>query len=99
MQTHRYFAAMPTGPRAARPDDRLRIELWCAIAHLRISRLRVWCYAPSRNDVLVAKIPVSLSTRAAVSTTSEAGISRMQRWWFMVQTGRWQGRQGTVVLV
>src|SRR6185437_14490792 len=26
----------------ARPDDRLRIELWCAIAHLRISRFRVW---------------------------------------------------------
>jgi hypothetical protein len=29
---------MPTGPAFGRPDDRLHIELWCAIAHLRISR-------------------------------------------------------------
>src|SRR5690348_2047974 len=26
------------------------IELWCAIAHLRISRFRVRSYGPSRND-------------------------------------------------
>src|SRR3954453_20179812 len=26
------------------------IELWCAIAHLRSSRFRVWSYGPSRND-------------------------------------------------
>src|SRR6202162_2044887 len=26
------------------------IELWCAIAHLRISRFRVWSFGPSRND-------------------------------------------------
>ena len=32
-------------------------------------------------------------------TTSEAGMSRMQRWSFMVQTGRWQGWHGTTVLV
>ncbi|MFK4700742.1 hypothetical protein ABIF42_006336 [Bradyrhizobium diazoefficiens] len=25
-------------------------ELWCAIAHLRISRFRVWSFGPSRND-------------------------------------------------
>jgi hypothetical protein len=34
-----------------------------------------------------------------MATTSEAGMSRMQRWSFMVQTGRWQGWQGTTVLV
>src|SRR6266536_5920111 len=28
------------------------IELWCAIAHLRISRFRVWSFGPSRNDTL-----------------------------------------------
>jgi hypothetical protein len=28
------------------------IELWCAIAHLRISRFRVWSFGPSRNDDL-----------------------------------------------
>ena len=39
---------MPPGPHEARPDDRLRIELWCAIAHQRISRFRVR-FAP-RND-------------------------------------------------
>src|SRR5260370_33350979 len=26
------------------------IELWCAIAHLRISRFPVWSFGPSRND-------------------------------------------------
>src|SRR5262249_45835496 len=26
------------------------IELWCAIAHQRISRFRVWSFEPSRND-------------------------------------------------
>src|SRR5579871_3809827 len=26
------------------------IELWCAVAHQRISRFRVWSYGPSRND-------------------------------------------------
>src|SRR6185437_16936343 len=25
-------------------------ELWCAIAHLRIPRFRVWSFGPSRND-------------------------------------------------
>jgi hypothetical protein len=35
---HRHSGAMPPGPREARPDDRLRIELRCAIAHRRISR-------------------------------------------------------------
>jgi flagellar biosynthetic protein FliQ len=34
---------MPTGPREARPDDRLRIEPG-------ISRFRVWSFGPSRND-------------------------------------------------
>src|SRR4051812_22318994 len=43
-----------------------------------------------------AHAPTSFrSTRWAVSTTSDAGMSRMQRWSFMVQTGRWQGWQGT----
>ena len=34
---------MPTGPRKARPDDRLRIEPG-------ISRFRAWSFGPSRND-------------------------------------------------
>src|SRR3954470_13290615 len=29
---------------------RARSELRCAIAHMRISRFRVWSYGPSRND-------------------------------------------------
>src|SRR5882724_5143107 len=37
----RHSGAMPTGPREARPDDRLRVELRCAIAHRRISSFRV----------------------------------------------------------
>jgi hypothetical protein len=41
----------------------------------------------------------SVSTRLIVATTSDAGMSRMQRWSFMVQIGRWQGWQGTTVLV
>jgi hypothetical protein len=40
---HRHSGAMPTGPREARPDDRLRIEPG-------ISRFRVWSCGPSRND-------------------------------------------------
>ena len=48
-------------------------------------------------------IPSARSPRPArarrSSTTSEAGMSRMQRWSFMVQTGRWQGWHGTTVLV
>jgi hypothetical protein len=32
--------------------------------------------------------------RSAAATTSVAGIWRMQRCSFMVQTGRWQGWQG-----
>jgi hypothetical protein len=39
----RHSGAMPTGPREARPDDRLRIEPG-------ISRFRVWSCGPSRND-------------------------------------------------
>src|SRR5216684_1062027 len=39
----RHSGAMPTGPRKARPDDRLRIEPG-------ISRFRVWSFGPSRND-------------------------------------------------
>jgi hypothetical protein len=39
----RHSGAMPTGPRNARPDDRLRIEPG-------ISRFRVWSCGPSRND-------------------------------------------------
>src|ERR1700730_10319269 len=46
----RHSGAMPTGPASGRPDDRLRIELRCAIAHRRISRLRVWSFGPSRHD-------------------------------------------------
>jgi hypothetical protein len=46
----RHSGAMPTGPRKARPDDRLRIELRCAIAHRRISRFRVQPCGPPRND-------------------------------------------------
>ncbi len=41
----------------------------------------------------------SVNTRLMAATTSDAGMSRMQRWSFMVQTGRWQGWQGTTVLV
>jgi hypothetical protein len=29
---------------------RAKRELWCALAHLRISRFRVWSFGPSRND-------------------------------------------------
>src|SRR5450631_1783349 len=36
---HRHSGAMPTGPREARPDDRLRIEPG-------ISRFRVWSCGP-----------------------------------------------------
>src|ERR1700742_1665243 len=32
------------------PGRCVSIELWCAIAHLRISRFRVWSFGPSRND-------------------------------------------------
>src|SRR5579864_2993934 len=38
---------MPAGPRKARPAG---IELWCAIAHLEISRFRIWSFGRSRND-------------------------------------------------
>jgi len=38
-----HSGAMPTGPRKARPDDRLRIEPG-------ISRFRAWSFGPSRND-------------------------------------------------
>ena len=31
--------------------------------------------------------------------TRSTGMSRMQRWSFIVQTGRWQGWHGTAVLV
>jgi hypothetical protein len=41
--TLRHSGAMPTGPRKARPDDRLRIEPG-------ISRFRAWSFGPSRND-------------------------------------------------
>src|SRR5258708_32870771 len=45
------------------------------------------------------RAPASASTRSAIATTSDAGISRKQRWSFMVQTGRWQGWHVTTVLV
>src|SRR3984893_8223341 len=38
-----HSGAMPTGPRKARPDDRLRIDPG-------ISRFRAWSFGPSRND-------------------------------------------------
>src|ERR1700722_2372961 len=41
----------------------------------------------------------SLRMRRAMSVTSEAAMSRMQRWSFMVQTVRWQGWQDSCVLV
>src|SRR5207248_1657826 len=53
----------------------------------------------SDADHVFAASAASLSTRCAVATTSEAGMSRMQRCSFMVQTGRWQGWHGTLVLV
>src|ERR1700736_5651560 len=62
---------MPTGPRHARPDDRLRIELRCAIAHRRISRFRGWCYAPSRNDSMDCFVASLLAMTALGSRVSE----------------------------
>src|SRR6185312_7519950 len=44
-------------------------------------------------------LAASLSTCAAIATTSVAAMSRMQRCAFMVQTGRWHGWHGTTVLV
>ena len=46
----------------------------------------------------VADIAQRVLSKAA-ATTPEAEMSRMQRWSFMVQTGRWQGWQGTTVVV
>jgi hypothetical protein len=45
-------AVMAAGDRRrARHSGAVRsTELWCAIAHLRISRFRVWSFGPSRND-------------------------------------------------
>src|SRR5260370_3126091 len=42
-------------------------------------------------------VVASRSTRCVLSTTSEAEMSRMQRWSFMVQTVRWQGGPGRTV--
>src|SRR5690242_17552271 len=43
--------------------------------------------------------PASPSTRLAIATTSAAPMSRMQRWSFTRQTGRWQGWQGRLIPV
>src|ERR1700676_2417298 len=62
---------MPTGPASGRPDDRLRIELRCAIAHRRISRFRVWCYAPSRKDSMDFFVASLLAMTALGSRVSK----------------------------
>jgi hypothetical protein len=48
---------------------------------------------------VAARDAASANTPPAISATSEAGMSRMQRCSFMVQTGRWQGWHGKEVLV
>src|SRR3954462_10420781 len=42
--------------------------------------------------------PTSPSTRCAISTTSLAAISRMQRWSFILQIVLWQGWQDSTLL-
>ena len=49
----------------------------------------------TRSCVAIA----SLSTRCSDLDDIGAGMSRMQRWSFMVQTVRWQGWQDSFVLV
>ena len=51
------------------------------------------------DSLMLMVAPASASTRSVIAATSEAGMSRMQRWSFMVQTGRWQGWHGNTVLV
>src|SRR5262245_55943943 len=45
------------------------IELWGALAPLRISRFRVWCFAPSRNDGVNIGSPEVGLRRTRVSAT------------------------------
>jgi hypothetical protein len=63
----RHSGAMPTGPRNARPDDRLRIDPG-------ISRFRVWSCGPSRNDgVWVAAL---LHNESSYSAKAEYPVRR-----------------------
>src|SRR5229473_4807605 len=56
---------MPTGPRKARPDDRLRIEPG-------MSRFRVWSFGPSRNDEIKR-------SRTAMSFITGVGLTAFGR--------------------
>src|SRR6266852_9473202 len=46
----RHSGAMPTGPRKARPDDRLRIEPGIQRFPMCNCTSEIWSFGPSRND-------------------------------------------------
>src|ERR1700704_2064845 len=54
-----HLRAMPTGPRKARPDDRLRIEPGISRFPDVQCTSEVWSFGPSRNDG--ADLPCGLS--------------------------------------
>src|SRR6185312_8647260 len=47
-----------------------RGDLWCAFAHLRISRFRVWSFGPSRNDGITGGTKWTISSAATAAWAS-----------------------------